>query len=695
MSTIVLSSRTTGSPARNAGLLRQSPTASRRYSRLPIGATVVAQAGSLLLLAFLLAAMAPLGLSAQTTSKEAELIAVLKSDANQKAKADACRELARVGTKNAVPALAALLADEQLSHMARYALETIPDAAVDKALREALGKLTGRPLIGVIGSIGVRRDSKAVDLVAGKLQDADPEVVQAAARALGKIPTAKAAKYLQDSLSTAAAPNQLDICEGLFRCAESFAGHGKRSEAVRIYDQLRQATASHQVHAAALRGAVLNRGAAGLPALLQIVSSGGREDPALFSAAMRIAQEMPGAEVTHGLGAQLPKLTGDRQILVIQTLAKRGDAAALPAMLEAARTCEKPVRLEAVRACGQLGDDRAAPGLSDLITDRDPEIAQSAQETLASLPGKRADAAIMAMLAQSPANRRLIGIELIRRRRLASAAADLWRMADDPEVQIRTAAVKTLGELLTAVQMPMMLERLTKAKSPEDLEAVEHALGAMSLKAADTQACAPDLGSRLSGLEPAQKIAVVHVLSALGGASALKSVRAAVDDANPEVHGVAIRALGGWNSAEAAPQLLALAQSSGDVTDKKLCLRGYLNFASHSELSPTERLAMCRQAQPLIQSEDEKKLLLAALGSVSTTDSLELIQPWLDDPATKLEASTAVLDVAKKILESGEAAKSAKKLLPILNKVADVSADNAEVSKRAQALLERAREKSQ
>ena len=90
-----------------------------------------------------------------TQEQEAKFIAVLKSDdAPLKDKVDACRELAIIGTKNAVPTLAALLGDEKLSHMARYGLETIPDPSVDEALRDALGKLKGRPLVGVIGSVG-------------------------------------------------------------------------------------------------------------------------------------------------------------------------------------------------------------------------------------------------------------------------------------------------------------------------------------------------------------------------------------------------------------------------------------------------------------------------------------------------------------------------------------------------------------
>ena len=46
--------------------------------------------------------------AAAAIADEAQLIAVLKSDAPQKDKADACRELAHLGTRNAVPVLAAI-----------------------------------------------------------------------------------------------------------------------------------------------------------------------------------------------------------------------------------------------------------------------------------------------------------------------------------------------------------------------------------------------------------------------------------------------------------------------------------------------------------------------------------------------------------------------------------------------------------
>src|SRR6185295_17031424 len=95
----------------------------------------------------------------------------------------------------------------------RYGLETIPDASVDDALREALAKLGGRPRIGVIGSLGVRRDARAVGPIARLLDDADAETVGTAARALGKIGTEEAARALAAKLEGAPAAVRLAVAD--------------------------------------------------------------------------------------------------------------------------------------------------------------------------------------------------------------------------------------------------------------------------------------------------------------------------------------------------------------------------------------------------------------------------------------------------------------------------------------------------
>ena len=96
------------------------------------------------------------------TSFTRKHLATLRSDAPLFEKARACQQLAVVGTARAEPVQAGLQGDERLGGYARSAMEPIEDPSVDAAFREGLGKLTGGPLAGVINSIGVRRDTKAV-----------------------------------------------------------------------------------------------------------------------------------------------------------------------------------------------------------------------------------------------------------------------------------------------------------------------------------------------------------------------------------------------------------------------------------------------------------------------------------------------------------------------------------------------------
>jgi HEAT repeat protein len=194
-----------------------------------------------------------------TKEQEDQRIAVLQSDASRKEKVDACRGLAAVGTRRAVPALAALLGDEELSHMARYGLEPIPDAAVDDALRDALGRVNGRLRVGVIHSLGVRRDAQAVPPLAKMLEDPDADVARAAARALGRIATADAIAALKQALAKAPADRRPAVADGCLACAEALVAEDKRSEAAAMYQSVGRADLPQHFRVAAAHGAIQTR----------------------------------------------------------------------------------------------------------------------------------------------------------------------------------------------------------------------------------------------------------------------------------------------------------------------------------------------------------------------------------------------------------------------------------------------------
>ena len=111
-----------------------------------------------------------------------------------------------------------------------------------------------------MSSIGVRRDAKAVPLLAKFLSDADAEAAGAAARALGSIGTAEAAKALQGALDSVAPENStmlLNLCEGILRAAERLAAAGDQKSARALYDRLLKVPKlPRHVRTAAMQGLV-------------------------------------------------------------------------------------------------------------------------------------------------------------------------------------------------------------------------------------------------------------------------------------------------------------------------------------------------------------------------------------------------------------------------------------------------------
>ncbi|MBN1845599.1 MAG: HEAT repeat domain-containing protein [Sedimentisphaerales bacterium] len=618
---------------------------------------------------------------------EKNLIAVLQSQASYEDKAAACRQLASIGSSDAIEVLAALLGDEKLSHMARYGLETIPDAAVDDRLREALKGLQGGPLIGVIGSIGVRRDAGAVDDLAARLKHEDLAVVQAAARALGNIANAPAIQALQGELAGSTGARQLALCEGLFRGAEGLTADGRRRQAAGIYEQLLNlAAAPHQVRGGAVRGAILTRPRGGMALLREYLAS---EDYILFSAAVQTAQEMPGGRVTDALLAALDKLPADNQILVIQALGLRGErrsAAVAASLLPLARKGPQSVRVAAIEALPQVDDPAAAPVLIELLDDSDQAISRAALRSLGALGGPQTDGHILAMLKAGQSDRQLTAIELIGRRRIEQGVPVLLEVAGGGEGPVGLAAIKMVGELGGPGQLPALLDMLVRSQDSKKLGVVEQALKDICQKENFPPADGRKLIDRLAPAPPAAKCALLRVLGAWGGPDALGAVRAAVDDSAEQVHTTAIRVLSTWKTIDAADVLRDLAAASENDNDRTLCLRGYLNFTGYPEVNGEKRLAMCRQAAGLVRRAEEKRLLLAAAGRIQSPAALELIAPYLDDAEVRAEAAVAVVTIGEQFRKKSATAPLPAELTGALEKVVQLS-DNADLTRRARQLL--------
>ena len=623
-----------------------------------------------------------------SADKQRKLIAILQSDAPSAEKAITCKKLAVYGSKDAVPALAPLLLNKELNSWARTALEVITDPTADDALRDALGKTQGRLLIGVMNSIGVRRDAKAVGPLVAHLKDADAEVASAAASALGRIGGAVAAQALEQVLPNAPKGVISEVAEGCVRCAERFLAEGKAAEAMKLYDTVRKASVPKQRLMEATRGAILARGEAGLPLLQEQLHSA---DKAMFYIGLSTARELPGRAVTEAVAAEMEKAPVERQTALVMVLADRADPAVLPTIKKAAQSGPKAMRLAAITALERMATVPCVPVLLDVAVDEDRELVQAAKAALVRLPNKDVNPDLVARMPQATGKLRRILIEVAGLRRIVEAVPAAMTYTADADAGVRSAAFSTVGLLGDEKQAAELATLLPKAQTPRDREDIEKALAGISSRRG--AGCLPAVLPLAQSSDREVRMVGLHVLASMGGAPALTAVKAAIEDKDEAVQDEAVRTLAGWpgnwpDDAGAAEPLLTLAKFGKKSSHQVLGLRGYLEYVQgDKKLQNEDKVAKVREVMPLIKRSEEKRLAISALSTAPSGGALEMLVAFAGEPAVAEEACLAIVSTAGKDDIKGA---SKEQRQTALQTVAEKS-KNDKTKKKAQEALKRIR----
>ena len=579
-----------------------------------------------------------------------QLAAVLGSNATPDAKRFVCRQLSIVGTAQEVPALAALLLDKELSDIARYALERTPDEAALKAMRDALPKAEPGVRIGIINSLGIREDKAVVGALIPLLKGSDVPIAIAAAGALGKIGGPEAVKALADARGSADDKLKSVAADAYLLCADRLLAEKKTAEAASIYQDMFKPTEAKHVQMAALRGIVASGGEKTLPLLTELLTG---NDTEMQAAALRFVREVSGPETTKALTGLLPKLPAATQAMLLDDLATRGDASALPAVMTAAKSNDEAVKEAAVKAMGKVGDASTLPLLTSLASGGGP-LADQARASLDILPGANVNDAMIGLAEQGNTDVRKEVIRSLGVRRVGKAVPVLLKTAGDADSGIRVESVKALEIVADEKCAPAMVSLVVKAKDDGDLAAAEKALGTLAGRAENKDAVVTPILSAVGGAPTKAKCALIRALGRAGGSKALGAVSNAVRDADESVQDAAVRSLADWADAGAAAQLLTIAKTSQKTTHQVLALRGYIRIAGLDGVSAADKLKMYAQAMAAAKRPDEKKQVLGGLGNVKAVEALKMVIPALDDKALEREAAVAAVNIAKNLGARGK-----------------------------------------
>jgi len=548
--------------------------------------------------------------------------------------------LSRFGTEQSLTALAKALHDEKLSHLASFALGTMPCPAAHEVLLRAIGETEGRFRLSVISSIGARGNRESVTTLAKLVSSRDTELARAAISALGRIGGAKAAEALREAKVAAG----LEACrmDSYLACLEGLLAESQASEAAKRYRELLERSGPALVRVAALRGVALAEKEKALPTVLAMLAD---KDPELRRAASPILAEMPGAAATKALAKALPSLAPEVQLAVLGVLAGRGAAVGPEvsvAVTALAASKSAAVRVEALRTLGAVGGLSSVALLTKAATEGG-EAGRAACESLNRLSCDGADAAIVKAMQQADSKTRLLLIRALTARASTEAVPALFTQAADRDPAVRRASVKALGALAGKGDLKKLVTLVVSAGDTADLRESTEALARTARRAEASDTAIAAVVERLAGAPPEAAASLLRVLRRIGGDEALAAVRGQLAREQTEIRKAAIQALGDWPTPTAIGELLARAKSESSDLLHVLALRGFVKQIGLPGSRPVDDTAkLLSEALAAARRPDEKKALLAVLPRFHCDRTIKLAEACRADPALKAEAELAL-----------------------------------------------------
>jgi hypothetical protein len=148
------------------------------------------------------------------------------------------------------------------------------------------------------------------------------------------------------------------------------------------------------------------------------------------------------------------------------------------------------------------------------------------------------------------------------------------------------------------------------------------------------------------------KLSILTVLNAQGGKTALHAVTQACQSTDKALQDAGIRTLSNWPDYEAVTSLIAISTNfDRSVTHSVLALRGALRLIKTMDTAPMDnRTKQALYALDHTRRADDKKLAVAALGSLPDAKVAKRLLELAQDGNMKVEAGLAGVECAGNML---------------------------------------------
>lgn len=567
------------------------------------------------------------------------LIDALKEAKTNDAKQFLCRQLRTIGTGKCVPQLESMLTDNEISHMARYALGRIQDQKAGAAIHRAIARTSGKLKVGMINSIVDSNYLPALPDIAKLVNSGDDQVAVAAVKALGYFGGSDSVSTLSKLRRSANKDMKLEIDAAMLNCAEKFIADGQKRDARKIYKEFYSAKHPEQLRIAGLKGIMMVDGDETLDLLLDAING---SDSALQKNAIAMMADLKGQTVTDTLIKLSETLPPDGQELVLGTFEARGDSIATPAIIKAAASKNENVRIAALLALGGVGTEKGISILAKAASSGNRHEREVATASLTRMKGEGMDKAFIRAVNTGRDKDRVQIIKAIGMRGTRRALPVLLEVSKtDGLSELRREAILSIGMIGRQSEIDTLISLAIEPKDRSDRSSVKRAMLTVFSKMGDRDAQARPLIAAIGTAPDDAKSLMLTLLKKPATAEAIKTVRSYVKSSSKLVSEAAIRSMLDWPNTDPVEDIYQIAATSDNPVHRVLALRGYIRLARISQ----EPTPMYPKAMKLAKRDDEIKQVLAGLGNDDSLESYNLACKYIDKDQFKTDAYIAAVKV--------------------------------------------------
>ena len=586
---------------------------------------------------------------------EKELIKLLKSNATLSGKQFVCHLLADIGSNESVNTLAAMLYDSSTVEMARFALEEIPNKSVDEALRTALMKSDGKIKIGIINSLGKRRDYESVSQIKKMIYLSDREIARAAIGALGLIASDQAITTLEEGKNKVSQELRQDLVSALLDCADDLLAQNKNERAYVIYKELFAASEKNSIRYAALRGMVHSSSAEEVNNLLINVLR--KDNSKICSGVPMIVRDIPADYDISSLIAALPSFNASDQVRLLNALSNRKDDYILEMAIQLSKHENIEVRSDAFILIGKVGNFSSVQYLVE-VSAQNAIDSKAAQNALYQLSGEKVDHEIVRLIPDASDEIKFQLIHSLRMRqpkdKNSIISKALLQAAGTGKENLRIESIRALQFIAGKEEMQALIDLLIQAESDRERSGLEKTIVVTAHKDNGDSSATQIMLSALSQSKDVQtRRSLLLVLAKVGHSSALPAFQEALLDSSETLKTAAITALAEWSTDAPIKELETIIRESSNSTHRTLALRGFIRMANlPGENSDPETIKRFRLAMELSETDDDKKLVLSGLSKQDSFPAFQMATEQLSNPALRAEAEIAVVNISAGTLKT-------------------------------------------